>query len=295
VTPPPAAASPVTRPRTGEPSRGAERRALTTSPRPRRVSGPARRAARDRPPRGRSEGRANVALALVAALEGLAPRALVARSGRHISGARQAQVLGRAWIAVVAFALIGIVTLQLGLLKLNAGIGRALQHAALLQRENAALSVENSEMAASVRVQTRAAGFGMELVPPSALRFLTTSPRSDTTRAASALSTPPGGSPTPTGVSPPGSGATGQPTASSPASEASSTGAPVPASEAPTTTSAASPASTEHGGPPAAEPKPASAESTTPSAPTSSSAVTPAGGGSSEATPAGGTQSGPPG
>ena len=56
-------------------------------------------------------------------------------------------------------------TLQLGLLKLNGGIGRALEHEALLQRENAALSIENSEMAAGERVELSAARIGMEYVP----------------------------------------------------------------------------------------------------------------------------------
>ena len=55
-------------------------------------------------------------------------------------------IRGRVWIGVIAFALIGIVTMQLVLLKLNAGIGRSLVREALLQRENATLSAENSEV-----------------------------------------------------------------------------------------------------------------------------------------------------
>jgi hypothetical protein len=79
---------------------------------------------------------------------------------------------GRAWIGLVAFALIGIVTMQLGLLKLNAGIGRALEHEGALQRENAALSVENSEVAAGDSIELQAAHMGMRLVPAGSLRFL---------------------------------------------------------------------------------------------------------------------------
>ena len=74
-------------------------------------------------------------------------------------------IRGRLWIGLVAFALIGIVTLQLVLLKLNAGIGRALEREALLQRENAALSIENSELAAGEQVESQAEHAGMELVP----------------------------------------------------------------------------------------------------------------------------------
>ena len=44
---------------------------------------------------------------------------------------------------------------------------------ALLQRENAALSIENSELAGGERVETQAARLGMQLVPDGALRFLT--------------------------------------------------------------------------------------------------------------------------
>ena len=55
--------------------------------------------------------------------------------------------------------------MQLGLLKLNAGIGRALEHEALLQRENSALSVENSEALLGRTVETQAARMGMQLVP----------------------------------------------------------------------------------------------------------------------------------
>jgi hypothetical protein len=96
---------------------------------------------------------------------------------------------GRTWIAFVAFALIGIVTMQLGLLKLNGGIGRALEHEALLQRENAALSIEDSELASGSTVQSRAARFGMELAPLPGLLFLAVRPGVDPTRAATALET----------------------------------------------------------------------------------------------------------
>ena len=214
MTPPPAAAPALHPRRSGEPAQDRRRRSPAAVPRhPRRVSGPARRNERDR----RSQGRAGAALVLIGLLESLAPRALLARLSRHRPRAlgREA-VFGRAWIAVVAFALIGIVTMQLGLLKLNAGIGRALEHTALLQRENAALSVENSEMAASDRVQARAAGLGMESVQPGALRFLTANPRSDVARGAAALNAPPAGSQTGSAESQLGSSTGAQQSASVP-------------------------------------------------------------------------------
>jgi cell division protein FtsL len=113
---------------------------------------------------------------LLSLLEGLAQHRLLDRLIR-----------GRAWIGLVAFALIGIVTLQLGLLKLNGGIGRAIEHEALLQRENATLSIENSELSAGTRVQTGAAKLGMASVPVGAVRFLSTGGHGTTGKAAAAL------------------------------------------------------------------------------------------------------------
>jgi cell division protein FtsL len=81
-------------------------------------------------------------------------------------------IKGRAWIGLVAFALIGIVTMQLALLKMNAGIGRALVHEAALERENSTLSVEASEAEAADTIEQQAGQLGMQLVAPGTLRFL---------------------------------------------------------------------------------------------------------------------------
>jgi hypothetical protein len=120
-------------------------------------------------------------------------------------------IQGRISIAFVAFALIGIVTMQLGLLKLNAGIGRALEHEALLQRENAALSIENSELAAGDRVELQAGRLGMGLTSPGDLRFLTLgSPSFETHRAATALSVPVASAATATTAASPAGATTGE-------------------------------------------------------------------------------------
>src|SRR5271165_3297708 len=164
-----AAAVPAVRPRrTAGPARP-----LTAAPRPRRVSGPARPGGASRPARGRAGAQPGLARGLLASLESL-PRRL--------------PLGGRTWIALVAFALIGIVTLQLGLLKLNAGIGRAIEHQALLQRENAALSIENSELAASDRITSQATRLGMQFAPEGTLRFLRAPTAGEAARAATALS-----------------------------------------------------------------------------------------------------------
>lgn len=105
-------------------------------------------------------------------------------------GAVDRLIRGRVWIGVIAFALIGIVTLQLLILQLNANMGRALVREAQLQRQNAALSIEGSELASGERVEAKAARLGMQLVPVGSLRFLTSYPPADIARAAAALSTP---------------------------------------------------------------------------------------------------------
>ncbi|HKH79019.1 MAG TPA: hypothetical protein VJ996_03305, partial [Solirubrobacteraceae bacterium] len=128
MTPPAAAAAAAAR-TAAAPAVHPRRAPLAPVRRPRRVSGPAARPARARPaPRARTAASTAGALVTHPLLDRL--------------------IHGRAWIGIVAFALIGIVTMQLGLLKLNAGIGRALEHEAALQREDSALSVENSEVAA---------------------------------------------------------------------------------------------------------------------------------------------------
>ncbi|HEY5343612.1 MAG TPA: hypothetical protein VIJ66_08135 [Solirubrobacteraceae bacterium] len=181
MTPPSAsaaAAAPAIHPRrtTGP------RRAPATR-RPRRVSGPVN------PTRGRGGSIPNGArpqerawtgpLRAVGLAEAVATRRLLDRLIR-----------GRVWIGVIAFALIGIVTMQLVLLKLNAGIGRSLVREALLQRENTTLSAENSEVGAGEQVEARAERDGMELIPAGALRFLTVRPSSDVSKAVAALSAP---------------------------------------------------------------------------------------------------------
>ena len=145
----------------------------------RRVSGPSRRAGTPSPPRRAFARAAPPVLQLLAAAERLSSHRLVDRLIR-----------GRAWLVLVTCALIGVVTLQLALLKLNGNVGRTLQTQAQLQRENATLSIENSELAAADRVQTRAAQLGMEFASSTVLRSLAAHPRVDVSRAASVLSAP---------------------------------------------------------------------------------------------------------
>lgn len=211
MTPPSAAAAPAVNPRRTVTPR---RVPLSVPPRPRRVSGPTRRPDRARPGEERRAARspreAGLVLGLIEAL-GRVPR----------SRLLDRLIQGRISIAFVAFALIGIVTMQLGLLKLNAGIGRALEHEALLQRENAALSIENSELAAGDRVELQAGRLGMGLTSPGDLRFLALgSPSFEARRAAAALNAPVASSTTATTAS----ATTGEAPSGASASEAPAAG-----------------------------------------------------------------------
>jgi cell division protein FtsL len=216
-----AAGAPARRARTPVPTRP-----RISPPRsPRRISGPARtpakRSSHPSQPRTQAE-------------RGLVPALLGALNGVSRSGALDRLIRGRIWIAVIAFALIGIVTLQLLVLQLNASIGRSLVREAQLQRANAALSIESSELSAGERVESQAGRLGMQLVPLDALRFLTADPRADVVRAAAALKTP---------VHATGSGEAGAATTQTASSETTAAGEQAQAGETgtPTSTQATSP------------------------------------------------------
>jgi cell division protein FtsL len=207
-------------------------------------------------------------------------------------------VRGRLSIAIVAFALIGIVTLQLGLLKLNSSIGRTLERESVLQRENAALSIQNSELAAGERVESRATQLGMALVPVGAFHFLTARPRVDAGHAAAALRTPVHASGESSESSTTGGGTVSSTGEATPAGTEQSTAG----SESPPSGEASS-ATSSQSAQPSGEAKSAPERPSTPSSPSSApSSYSPpgqggeaSGGGASEATPAGGTQAGPTG
>lgn len=99
-------------------------------------------------------------------------------------------IRGRVWIVVVAFALIGIVAMRLALLELNTGIGRALEHEQLLQRENASLEYKVSSASAADTVEATAESLGMVAAPPGAITFLSASGPAVSRADLSALATP---------------------------------------------------------------------------------------------------------
>jgi cell division protein FtsL len=121
---------------------------------------------------------------------GLAAAAFDVLAGLSRHGLLDRLIRGRAWIALVAFALIGIVAMQLWVVKLGVGIGRALEHEALLQRENSTLSIEDSKLSSGERVEQLAAARGMVLALPGGLHFDAVDGPLDARLAAAALARP---------------------------------------------------------------------------------------------------------
>ncbi len=147
---------------------------------------------RERPARPSSPSRKRSAPARkhtsVGATPGIALRGVQALDGISSSAFVDRLIRGRLWIGLLAFALIGIVAMQLLVLKLNTGIGRTLGHVATLQRENAQLNIEDSMYSSENRVAPLATAAGMTLAPAGTVHFVTAS-MADISRAAAALST----------------------------------------------------------------------------------------------------------
>ncbi len=183
-------------------------------------------------------------------------------------------VSGRTWIGIIAFALIGIVGMQVALLKLNAGIGRSVERAAVLQRENSLFTAQVSTLRAGDLQQAAAARQGMVYAPPGDVRYLTAAP-GDAARAAASITPPAGPASNTAGTSTAPSAASSAPSSSAGASGASGlSGQTVPSSTSALQTS------TTPSAPPASSAGPATAAS-----PTGATAA--AGGGASTTAPGG--------
>jgi hypothetical protein len=162
---------------------------------------------------------------------------------------------GRAWIPLVGVALVGIVAMQVSLLRMNAGIGRAVDQGQTLQRENAALSAGNAELANGQRLT--AAADKAELVDPTAgsPRFLRVG-QGDAARAAKTMTAP---------------SAT---TAATTAAAATQSTATATTSSPATTPTAVTPTTPSYSTPSASTTTP-SATATTPTTPTTTTPTTP--------------------
>jgi hypothetical protein len=96
-------------------------------------------------------------------------------------------VRGRAWIVLIGFLLIGMVAMQVSLLKLNASMGRAVQQSANLERRNGELRATLSRLSAGQRVQLSGARLGMFMPDAGQVHFLSFKRGRDAGKAAIAL------------------------------------------------------------------------------------------------------------
>ena len=236
----------TTTPRTAHPTR----RRPAQRP-PRRVSGPARgaRAKAGAPvPRGGA----------VAVTPPLGLR--LARRGGRIVDARFLDRLlrGRVWIGLLAVGLMGIVFIQVSMLRLNAGISRAITSAETLSHQNASLRADISKLDSGERIADSAGALGMVQPAAGSVNYLDARkgdaraaaqairpPRKDATGASTSAAAAPAQATTtaqaaPTTAQPQAQAATAPPAATA----ATTQTAPPAATQAPATTAAAPPATT---------------------------------------------------
>ena len=214
------------------------RRTPTQRP-PRRISGPSRP---KRDPRASATGATAVARPPLAMR--LGTRAMRVGDARVLDRL----VRGRAWIALVAVALMGIVFMQVSLLKLNAGISRAVTAADTFDRQNSSLREEISKLDSGERIQAVAAKLGMVTPAAGDVHYLD-GRGADGARAAASIKPPkpvtPSAAPAVTSTAPVAATTTTPPSAAPSATAASAaTSAPASANAGPTGTISAPATST---------------------------------------------------
>lgn len=242
----------------------ASRRRTTTTPRrapARRVSGPSSRSGGARAARAATATAA--ALAPRAASLPSLPRPQLVHVARGLTPARAFDrvLRGNGWIGLLAVLLLGIVFMQVHMLKLNAGISRAVESAGTLERQNAQLRQEVSQLGAADRIEDTAALFGMVMPQPGSVRYLDArGGTADARRAAETMTAPD-----------PAAAAAAAAAATAVAPAPASTGAPAAAAPAPAAAAEPAPATA-----PASVPAPAAqapAPAATPSAPQAAAAA----------------------
>jgi hypothetical protein len=99
-------------------------------------------------------------------------------------------VRGRVWIPLLGVLLVGIVAMQVEILKLGAGMGRWIHRSTTLQTRNEALQGSVAGLMDDQRIERLAAKMGMVMPDPTALSFLSAQPAGDAARAAANVHAP---------------------------------------------------------------------------------------------------------
>jgi hypothetical protein len=119
-----------------------------------------------------------------AALGPFAERALRAARTLRDSDAVDRLVRGRAWIGLLGVLLIGLVALNVSLLKLNAAAGRNAEWAKKLRVENADLRAGVSRLRSAAHIQVEGQKLGLVMPAAASVHYLTADPVRDARRAA---------------------------------------------------------------------------------------------------------------
>jgi hypothetical protein len=159
------------------------RRAAGTGRLARRVSGPAR------PPRPARQTRVARSLTMLRPLPVLGTIGSHAfRAGRSLPDSRLLDRLmrGRAWIVLVGVLLIGLVALNVSLLKLNAEAGHNAEKVKALRIQNTQLRAKVSRLASAERLERTGRDLGLAMSIAGRVRYLSARP-GDGLRASKAI------------------------------------------------------------------------------------------------------------
>jgi hypothetical protein len=103
-------------------------------------------------------------------------------------------IRGRIWIGIIAFALIGIVAMQVAVLKLNTGTASALETKSTLMREISAAEVASSTLGSGAHIEAEAVRRGMVMAAAAPVGVVTVK-RSDADGASALLASSPAQAP----------------------------------------------------------------------------------------------------
>jgi cell division protein FtsL len=99
-------------------------------------------------------------------------------------------IRGRVWIPLLGILLVGIVAMQVEVLKLNAGIGGSMARSAALESQNQSLRAEVAQLSSDSRIESLAAGMGMVVPTAAATKFLGPGSGRDLTRVLAGVHAP---------------------------------------------------------------------------------------------------------
>jgi cell division protein FtsL len=97
---------------------------------------------------------------------------------------------GQGWVVLIGVALMGIVALQVSLLKMNAGIGQSIERGAHLERQNADLRAEVSKLSSEERIASVAGRLGLVMSDANEFRYVEVRGAVDARKAASVMRAP---------------------------------------------------------------------------------------------------------